>query len=194
MLVSELNIADEIGGDYVVLHPGSSSHESSIEGIKRVVESLSRVADSGKWKARLLLENTAGQRGDLTSSIESLSAIIKSSPKSLVAGVCFDTCHAFAAGYDISSAIGVRKLENEVHLNLGAENVLLIHVNDSLGVLGGRKDRHQHIGKGNIGIDGFRVFLKSSVFSNVPVILETPKENAEDDLMNLNVLRSLLSG
>jgi deoxyribonuclease-4 len=192
MVVDELNIADSIGAEYVVLHTGSASGDDPAAARLRAASSLAEVAGAGEWLAGLLLENTAGERGDITSKIEEMADIIGLVPAGLIKGICLDTCHAFAAGYDIASGKGMAALAGAIRKSMGKHSLKLIHLNDSKGPLSSGLDRHEHIGEGRIGIEGFRRFLADPFFSEIPLILETPKKTADDDPRNLQVVRELL--
>jgi deoxyribonuclease-4 len=187
-----MNIADSIGAQYVVLHTGSASRDDPAEARKRAAAGLAEVTSAGKWRAGLLLENTAGERGDITSKIGEMADIIGRVPAGLIAGICLDTCHAFAAGYDIASREGIAVLADEIRKHIGKRGLRLIHLNDSKGPLSSGLDRHEHIGSGRIGMEGFRKFLGDPLFSNVPLVLETPKKTDEDDPRNLQIVRELL--
>lgn len=189
LLIEEMKLADALGADYVVLHPGSAS-DSEHEGFKRIIRNL-KEALKGRYRSKLLLENTAGERGDLTSMIRELARIIKSLDSTSIGGICIDTCHAFQAGYDISRKDGIEKLVEEIKNEIGIDKLKLLHLNDSKKAFGSGVDRHEHIGKGSIGEKGFETLLNNPFLSNVPVILETPKENDDDDLRNLKVVRRL---
>lgn len=189
LLIEEMKLADALGADYVVLHPGSAS-DSEQEGLKRIIRNL-KGALKGRYRSKLLLENTAGERGDLTSRIHQLARIMKSLNSTSIGGICIDTCHAFQAGYDISNKNGVEELIDEIKRELGIDKLKLLHLNDSKRAFGSGVDRHEHIGKGSIGEKGFETLLNNPFLLNVPVILETPKESDEDDLMNLKVVRRL---
>jgi deoxyribonuclease-4 len=151
MLVEEMERADMIGADYVVLHAGSASGEEGHISRKRAIYALNEVADKGKWKAGLLIENTAGERGDISSTIKDLTDIITGVRSPLIAGVCIDTCHAFAAGYNIRYNEGVQNISKEIKKQIGFDKLKLIHLNDSKGDSGSGIDRHEHIEIGKIG-------------------------------------------
>lgn len=189
LLIEEMKIADALGADYVVLHPGSAS-DSEQKGFERIIRNL-KEALKGRYRSKLLLENTAGERGDLTSRIHQLARIMKSLNNTSIGGICIDTCHAFQAGYDISRDEGVTALIDEIKGEIGLETLKLLHLNDSKRAFGSGVDRHEHIGKGSIGEKGFETLLNNPFLLNVPVILETPKESDEDDLRNLKVVRRL---
>ncbi len=192
MVAEEMNTADSIGADYVILHTGSASGDDPVIARKRAISSLIEVSKRGNWTAKLLLENTAGRSGDITSKIIEIAEIINASPGQLLAGVCIDTCHAFSAGYDIASLEGIGFMFSEIARHIGRDRLRLFHLNDSKGPLGSRIDRHEHIGKGRIGAKGMRNFLTYPDFIDIPLILETPKKSEGDDLRNLRVVRSLI--
>lgn len=192
LLIKELDIADLIGADYVILHPGSASLMDEKWGRKMTIESLKEVAKNGMWGAKLLLENTAGERGDISSGIASISEIIDGVDSSLIGGICIDTCHAFQAGYNLSNKNGIDEMVKEIEKYMGIERVKLIHLNDSKRKFNSRVDRHEHIGKGFIGREGFRIFLNYPSLKHIPIILETPKETEGDDISNLKAVKKLI--
>ena len=152
LLVIEMNRADVVGADYVVLHTGSAAGEDESAARKRAIAALNEVLLSGKWKAGLLLENTAGERGDISSQVEDLAEIMNGVKGPLISGICFDTCHAYAAGYNIGEEGGIRPLSEEMKKHVGFDKIKLIHLNDSKGAAGSGRDRHEHIGYGKIGL------------------------------------------
>lgn len=192
MVLQELDIADSVGAEYIVLHTGSASGEDPVRARKRAIQCLEEIAGRGQWQTGLLLENTAGERGDITSKINEISEIMEKVPERLISGICLDTCHAFSAGYDIGSDDGVQLLSDEIKKYIGRDKIRLLHLNDAKGALGSGIDRHEHIGQGKIGIKGFRNFMKHNTFSNIPIILETPKKSPDDDLKNLEIVRKLM--
>ena len=192
LLTYEMEQADLIGAEYVVLHTGSASGEDSTKARKRAAKSLLKSLNESQGNASIILENTAGQRGDISSSIHALADIMNLCNSNRISGICIDTCHAFASGLDIRSREGLRKLMNEIKTNIGIDKLKLIHLNDSKKHLGSCVDRHEHIGRGAIGIDGFRNILSDRRITNVPIILETPKVNEDDEKRNLKTVFSLL--
>jgi deoxyribonuclease-4 len=192
MVVHEMEMADSIGAEYVILHTGSASGDDAAAARKRAIACLSEIALRGEWRAELLLENTAGERGDITSRIEEIAEIMERVPGRLISGICIDTCHAFSAGYDIAHDHGIQSLSDDVTRYIGKGKVKLLHLNDAKGGLGAGRDRHAHIGQGQITIRGFRDFLHHEFFSGIPMILETPKKSPGDDLRNLSTVRKLL--
>lgn len=193
LLSVELDRADAIGSDYVILHAGSASGDDEHIARQRAVDALKAVACGKKWKAGLLIENTAGERGDISSGIRELAGIVHGAAGPLIAGVCIDTCHAFAAGYDIGTGKGVIRIADELEKYIGIDNVKLIHLNDSKGAAGSGLDRHEHIGCGKIGVKGLRRFINHGPFLNIPLILETPKKKESDDPENIAKTRKMMN-
>lgn len=193
MVIAELRIADSIGARFVVLHTGSASGDDPRAARKRASAVLREVSKRGRWQAGLLLENTAGESGDIASRIEEISDIMENVPAGLISGICLDTCHAFAAGYCLTSEEGIDSLAGDIRKYVGAGGIRLLHLNDSKGDLSSGVDRHEHIGKGKIGMKGFISLLKNPFYSGVPLILETPKRLKNDDAMNLGVVKRLIA-
>lgn len=192
LFISEIERADILGADYLITHIGSIRDSDEREGEKRVVETLISVSEKHKASTKVLLENTAGERGEIGYTFEQLSEMLKKTEGGIVGGICFDTCHAFSSGYDISTSRGIEEVFNKLNQTIGMKSLKVIHLNDSKRPLGSRIDRHENIGKGFIGIKGFRVFLNHSWLRDIPFILETPKKKEEDDIRNLKVLREVL--
>jgi deoxyribonuclease-4 len=192
LLATEMDRADEIGADYVVLHTGSASSDDKSVSRKRAIIALNEIAEMNNWKSGLLMENMAGERGDISSSMAELSQIINGVRRSFISGICVDTCHAFAAGYDIRAVSGIRRIAGEIEKYIGFEKVKLIHLNDSKGANGSHIDRHEHIGCGQIGEKGLGRFIHCQLLRDVPLILETPKKSESDDPMNLAKVRRML--
>jgi deoxyribonuclease-4 len=159
--------------------------------MKRAIGALNEIAEMKNWKTCLLIENTAGERGDISSTIPEMSEILKGTG-TFVSGICLDTCHAFAAGYDIRTGSGMRRIAGEIEKYIDFEKVKLIHLNDSKGANGSCVDRHEHIGYGQIGERGLDRFVHYKRLRDVPLILETPKKNESDDPMNLAKVRRIL--
>jgi len=190
LVVEELSLCDMLGIHFYNLHPGTAKGISTEEGLKNIIRSLSEVfGECEPKKTVLLLENTAAERGSLGKNFLELSLIMKGlkSPK---VGVCLDTCHAFASGYRINERKGFEDFLREAERMVGLESIKAIHANDSKFPLGSGKDRHEHIGKGFIGIEGFRNFLSHEYLGNLPYYIETPKENGMDKV-NMEILRGL---
>ena len=191
--VEEMRRANDLGVPCLILHPGAHLGAGVQAGINRVARALNRAIDRVGPPVRLLLETTAGQGSSLGSRFEELAAILERMRKPERAGVCLDTCHIFAAGYDIRSREGYEKTLREFDRLIGVGRIQAIHVNDSLKDLGSRVDRHSHIGKGRIGLEAFRCLVNDPRFVDVPKILETPKgEDMREDRRNLAKLRALM--
>ena len=173
-LEEELARGDELGADYLVVHVGSNSQQGPRFGIARVVEAL-RCFEAGTARTQLLLENTAGERGDIGCRMDELGEILTRLGNLPWLGFCLDTCHAFAAGYDISYRAGVKAWVKEIQETVGLDRIKLLHLNDSKKGLNCHVDRHEHIGKGKIGLEGFRAIIRHPELQNIPMILETPK-------------------
>jgi deoxyribonuclease-4 len=185
-LIGEVKRCDTLGLPFTVLHPGSNPDED--EGISRVCLALEKVFNETPGSpVKILLENTAGQGNVLGKNFAQLGKIIKNMKDSRL-GICFDTCHAFSAGYDIREKPGIEKTFDEMDQETRLENLLAIHFNDSKGELGKRLDRHAHIGQGNLGTFPFQWIIEN--FPGVPKVLETPKED-DMDRKNLDKLYSL---
>jgi deoxyribonuclease-4 len=179
-----------------VTHPGAHLGAGEDEGLKRVAEALDEVHERvPAAKVMTCLEITAGQGSSLGYKLEHLAWIIEhvKQPKRL--GVCLDTAHLFAGGYDFRGR-KYAAFRRQVESTIGLKRVKVLHLNDSKKPLGSRVDRHDHIGKGTIGLDGFRPIVRDEAFANIPKILETPKLKHEDgrdwDEVNLETLRGLM--
>ena len=191
-LSDEMNRAAKLGIEYVVLHPGSHGAKGNHYGIERAADSLSRILNKNQ-KTKILLETTAGQGSSIGYRFDQLRTIIDKTSYSNMLGICLDTCHVFAAGYDITSKKTYSATMTEFNDILGIEILKLIHVNDSKREYGSKVDRHEHIGKGYIGTRGLACILNDPKLKAIPMILETPKFNDDEaDKMNLKKVRSLL--
>jgi deoxyribonuclease IV len=192
LLTREMELADELCADYVILHTGSASQDSEHNARRKAIKALRATIGRHTWNSRLLLENTAGERGDISSRIRDITQIIEGTGSDVIGGVCLDTCHAFAAGYDLSTEEGLSEFVSEIEYYLGTHAIKLIHLNDSKRSYGSKVDRHEHIGKGYIGREGLRRFVTHPAFWMVPLILETPKKSEIDDLRNLKTVKRFL--
>ncbi len=187
-LADELRRCEELGIPFLIFHPGSNQDEQ--EGIKLVAAGMSQALEEVPGKVRLLVEITAGQGSSLGWRFEQVAAIRESIPGPLRrrVGVCFDTCHAFAAGYDLVSDEGYADTFRQLDQIVGLGHVKAFHLNDCKKPLGCRVDRHEHIGKGTMGLEPFRRLVNDSRFASLPGFLETELRFKE----NLEVLRSLV--
>ncbi len=190
----ECRRAVALGLEHLVLHPGSHLGKGIEHGRKRTAESLDTVFSRlGNKQITVLLETTAGQGTSIGHTFEDLQGIIENSDSRDNIGICLDTCHLFAAGYDISCKKSYESVIGNCLSIFGRDRLKLIHLNDSKRECGSRVDRHEHIGDGMIGIAGFRYLLNDERLKHVPVILETPNFNDfEADVMNLNRVRKLI--
>jgi deoxyribonuclease IV len=193
MLV-ELHRAELLALPYLVIHPGSHLGSGEKEGIKKIADSINwlyqRTID---YQVKICLETTAGQGNSIGFRFEHLAEIIERVKDQPRLGVCYDTCHTFAAGYDIRTKKAYQETFDEFSKVIGIKHLKVFHVNDSMKDLGSRVDRHQHIGEGRIGVEGFRLLMNDSRWEKIPKILETPKEEGiEKDRKNLKMLRSLV--
>lgn len=190
--VEEMERANFLGVPYLVLHPGAHMGAGISAGISRVAKALRRALDKVNPPIQILLENTAGQGSCLGHRFEHLADILEQIDSDR-AGVCLDTCHLFAAGYDIRTRETYAETVREFDRQIGLRRIIAFHVNDSKKGLGSRVDRHTHIGQGFIGLDAFRFLINDERFSSIPKILETPKgPDIDEDLMNLATLAGLL--
>ncbi len=194
----ELRRAHAYGIPHVVLHPGSHTGSGEDVGLSRVADALNRIHEelSDCADTMTLLEITAGQGTNLGYNFAHLARIVELVDDKSRVGLCLDTCHAFAAGYDIRVSDGYEAMIEELNQFLGTELVKCWHFNDSIGGLGSRKDRHTHIGEGEIGLGGFRLVINDPRWDGVPMLLETPKgkgaKELEPDKRNLQTLCSLV--
>lgn len=192
-LIDELTRCEALGVTGLVVHPGAHMGEGVDEGIRRVARSLDEMhaATRGFNSSMILLESTAGQGTTLGHQIAQLGAMIEQTSDPDRLGVCIDTCHLFAAGYDLRDASAYNAMMHELETHVGLSRVRCIHVNDSKGDCGSRIDRHEHITKGRIGKAGFANLLNDPRLAHVPRILETPKgvDGRGDDLDRVNIGR-----
>lgn len=193
-MLDELERASLLGIDSLVVHPGSHGGAGTDTGIRRAAESLDIILKRSRHRRIvILLETTAGQGNSLGARFEELRAIIDASRHGARLGICLDTCHVFAAGYDISRKKSTMAVIDKFDNAIGLERLSLIHLNDSKKEAGSRIDRHEHIGAGRIGKTGMRALLNDPRLVLVPAVLETPKENGlEADIRNLAAVRALM--
>ncbi|WPD21743.1 MAG: deoxyribonuclease IV [Candidatus Electrothrix scaldis] len=193
--IAELQRCARLGVPYLVFHPGSHGGAGVEAGLKNVVAHLDQVieqAGSDCAQVKILLETTAGQGTALGSRFEELAWILEQSRFPEQLGVCVDTCHIFAAGYDIRTPEAFTATFEEFEQVIGTERIHFFHLNDSKKSLASRVDRHEHIGKGEIGLTGFELLLNDPRFRNHPMTLETPKgDDLAEDRENIALLRSL---
>ncbi len=193
-LSEELTRADQLELPFLVLHPGAHLGAGEEAGLNMIVASIDQVFRKlPKVKTRIALETTAGQGSCLGHTFEQIACIIENVRQRERLSVCLDTAHLFAAGYDIGNKTGIRKTFREFDRTIGLQRLAAIHLNDSKTARGSRVDRHEHIGKGKIGLDAFRFIMRDRRFRKIPKVLETPKEkDLKEDVANLTTLRGLL--
>ena len=181
-----------LGIPYFVIHSGSYKGGTFQEGFEKYVESIQKGIDFGERKVTILVENSAGGGKTLTGTFVSIQAILEEIKDSKVK-VCFDTCHAFSAGYDISNQLGVSNFIEEIKATIGMESIAIVHANDSKTEVGSNRDLHEHLGLGKIGEIGFSNLINDSDLRKKPWILETPIDERRKDVDNIDYLRSLIN-
>jgi deoxyribonuclease-4 len=188
---SEVQRADALGLKYLVMHPGSHVDSGEDMGLGRVATALDEVEERcSDCKVRILLETTAGQGTNLGHRFEHLARILELVRRPRRLGICLDTCHVFAAGYPLAPEKNYDETMRQFDHAIGLKKLCAIHVNDSARPQGSRVDRHAHIGQGHLGLEPFRLLVNDPRFHDLPMILETPKEN-DMDRVNLATLRGL---
>jgi deoxyribonuclease-4 len=194
-LAQEIARCDKLAIPYLVLHPGSNSEATSEEGLNFIVEGLSHVLESVPKNSRcmILLETMAGQGSSLCSTFEEIAYVRHHVSKKTKVGVCVDTCHLFAAGYDLRTESEYEKTWHHFDKTVGLEHIKAIHINDSKKDLGSHVDRHENIGKGCLGDHSFELLFNDKRFFEIPKILETPKAELAEDLHNMRHIVGLLN-
>ncbi len=192
-LIEEIQRCDTLHIPYLVLHPGSSTKEPA-EACLQIASFLEEALQATKpCKVIILLETMAGQGSTIGASFENLALIRKNVATKHRVGFCIDTCHIFAAGYAFDTKKSYDECMKTIDSTLGIAHIKLFHINDSKKDFGSKVDRHEHIGKGKIPLSALSLLLHDTRFTNVPKILETPKDNEfEDDIRNIQTLRNLL--
>jgi deoxyribonuclease-4 len=193
-LSEELVRADQLGLPFLVLHPGAHLGAGEEAGLARIVESIDCIlARLPKTRTRIALETTAGQGSCLGHRFEHLAYIIANVREPERLCVCLDTAHVFAAGYQLETEKLTKRMFADFDRTVGLERVVALHLNDSKTARGSRVDRHEHIGKGRIGLEAFRFIMRDRRFRRIPKVLETPKgKELREDVENMQTLRSLL--
>jgi deoxyribonuclease-4 len=194
-LAEELTRADQLGLPFLVMHPGAHLGAGEQAGLDKIVGSIDAVfAVIPKLKTKIALETTAGQGSCLGHTFEQIAYILQNVREPERLCVCLDTAHVFAAGYDLTTASGTKKTFADFDRVIGVKHLAAIHLNDSKTPRGSRVDRHEHIGKGKIGLDAFRLVMCDRRFAKIPKVLETPKgKDLKEDVKNMRTLRSLIS-
>jgi len=200
-LIEEARRAARLGADALVTHVGAHIGSGTEAGIERIVAAVDRLVGSRIWEdastLRLLVENTAGAGTTVGASFDEIEAIVSGIGDAGRVGVCLDTCHAFAAGYDLRTGAVVERTLARFDRTVGLDRLELVHLNDSRCSLGGRRDRHEHIGRGEIGTVGLGAIVRHPQLREVPFVLETPKTidgRPDADRINLAAVRRLRTG
>ena len=189
-MIKEVERCAILGIPYLVTHLGSHRGTGDEKGIKRLVGALNKVAET-KADVTILLENTAGQKNSVGSGFMQWSEIFSKCKQKNRFGVCFDTCHAFAAGYDLRKKENVQETLKKFDDLIGFENLKILHLNDSKGMLNENRDRHEHIGLGEIGEEGMSEIIRIMNKKKIPMVLETPIDDRRDDFGNIEKVKSL---
>ena len=195
-LLAEWDRAERLGLAYLVLHPGSHTGSGEAAGLARVARALNRLhRERPGRRSRILLETTAGAGSTLGGRLEHLKYLVETCEATDRLGIAIDTCHLFVAGYDLRTPSAVDETVRKIDEAVGLRRVGVVHANDAKGGLGSRRDRHEHVGRGKIGREGFRALVNHPALAALPFILETPKRDArgrEMDPVNLRTLRRLI--
>src|SRR5947208_10466075 len=193
-LSEELTRANQLELPFLVLHPGAHLGAGEGAGLNKIVASINRVFQKiPKVKTKIALETTAGQGSCLGHRFEQIAYIIEQAREPERLCVCLDTAHIFAAGYDVASEAGIRKTFREFDRVIGRDRLAAIHMNDSKTARGSRVDRHEHVGKGKIGLEAFRFIMRDRRFRKIPKVLETPKgKDLREDVEHIKTLQALL--
>ena len=188
----DLQRAEQLGAQYLIIHIGHRMESSEDEAIQAVSQGINQAFEKAKNSVTLLMENTAGQGTEIGYNFDQIKKIIEGVVENGRLGVCLDTAHTFEAGYDLSNKEGMEKTLEQFDKMVGLKRLHLIHLNDSKTPLGSRKDRHWHIGEGCIGLEGFRHLINHPLLKHLPGIMETPRKDTVEDLRNMKVIRRLV--
>lgn len=190
-LSAEFDRCSSLGIPYIVTHLGSHLGKGADLGLERLTAAINMALSADSGEAMLLLENTAGTKNSMGSTFEEIKRIINRVENKNRVGVCFDTAHAFAAGYDLRTPHGVDDTLSNFDAVLGIKLLKVVHLNDSQGPQGSGRDRHEHIGLGYIGENGFRALFRHEEIRTLPFIMETPIDETGDELRDLRKAREL---
>jgi len=190
-LIDEVKRCSKLGIPYIVAHLGSHKGAGDKKGIEKLVKAFTKAATETSDNVTILLENTAGQKNSVGSDFTQLASIFFQLKPQKRFGICFDTCHAFAAGYDMRTEKDAASTLEKFNKDVGFEYLKILHLNDSKGELGCNIDRHEHIGLGHIGEKGLAFIIKSINSKKIPIILETPIDERRDDIGNIKKVREL---
>ena len=189
-MIREVERCDKLGIPYLVTHLGSHKGTGEDKGMQRLISALTEVAKTNK-DVTILLENTAGQKNSVGSDFTQLAEIFSSLKPASRFGICIDTCHAFAAGYDLRNEKNVKDAFEKFDSEIGLKHIKIIHLNDSKGELGCHLDRHEHIGLGHIGETGLGQVVKLANKNKIPIVLETPIDERRTDFENIRKAKDL---
>jgi len=190
-LREEVKRCDSLGIEYLVAHIGSHMGKGTMVGVRNVAEACDEALEESTGKTVILLENMAGQKNCVGARFEELKQILDLVKNRRRVGVCLDTCHLLAAGFDMTSREAVERTMSLFDELVGLEAIKVVHLNDSKGPLGGALDRHEHIGLGQIGREGFRAFLHYDSVTDRPLLMETPVDDRRRDAQNLQTVKRL---
>ncbi|MCK4738933.1 MAG: deoxyribonuclease IV [Deltaproteobacteria bacterium] len=192
LFITELKTSGDLGIDYLVTHPGSFHDKDPEFAIKQVTEAIKIARESAPnaKKTEILIENTAGGGSQIGATLEAIGKILKNT-KAEKTGLCYDTCHGFAAGYATDTKENTEALVKKIKKEIGLKRLKLIHLNDSKGEFGSKRDRHEAVGEGFIGSKALGHFINHPSIKDVPLILETPRTSEADDIKNLKKARAL---
>lgn len=193
MLIEAARKAERLRASYLVFHLGSIRGSSREMALQNTISSLKKILEKTPSSVTLLLENMPVRDYSLGADFQELKEILTALNWNKRVGVCFDTCHAFVSGYDLATAVGIERLTKTIEETVSADRIKVVHANDSRTKPGSHRDLHADIGQGLIGPDGFKLFLRSPVFRQLPCILETPRATLEDDRHNLKTIRKYAS-
>src|SRR3990172_5303666 len=191
-IVTDLQRAEQLGAQYLIIHIGHRMESSEDEAMEAVSKGINQAFEKVENSVILLLENTAGQGTEIGYTFDQIEKIIDQVDGKERMGVCLDTAHTFEAGYDLSKPEGTESMLKSFDKTIGLKRLRLLHLNDSKTPLGSRKDRHWHIGEGYIGREGFRYLINHPLLKHLPGIMETPRMDTVEDLKNMKVIRSLV--
>lgn len=192
--IEDIKETEALGAEYLVTHMGSHKKSGEQGGIRRLTSALNKILErTKKSPVKILLENTSGSGSWLGYKFEHSRQIIDGIEQNNRIGICFDTCHGYAAGYDLATDEGYQKTLSQLEKIVGLSRLRLIHLNDTKDKIASHRDRHEHIGKGKIGLEGFRRLVNDRRLRDIPFILETPKDSDEADRINLATVRKLVN-
>lgn len=190
-ITTEVERCRMLGIPYLVTHLGSSLGSPEDEARERAITALGKGADASDGEVMILLENTAGTKNSIGTTFEEIAAIMEGVEQHGPVGVCFDTCHGFAAGYDLRTPEATDAVVQTFDDAIGLSRLKVIHLNDTISELGGRRDRHEHIALGEIGMEGIRAVVTHPSLQGLPFICETPVDKRRDDYGNIACVRDI---